>query len=795
MGGGSETIRSAQISGLSDKHGALKKKILLENGKNIPSGMDMVIKSRGQSIVDIKSLYNKKYLEAMGYAPNDSILVDKLSEGKVLEYTKNNINSMVTYVSNLVVNTLGTFDQAILELQDKPDFKRSEMSFTHTDGKKYYYFTAVQNGSYIDISCYMNSTDTVTPFLENKYPDGYAILDMNTYPIVDDGSVYWKVEVEYIYYEDEEVNGEIVTLQKLGLVTEYIDCIFIYFTVLDEEEAQMYAIAQQHSSPFTTTGTYVVEDEEMGDTTYTATVTGTFTVTYIGNGKFSYSMNAPAPGNLMGPTKNAWYNGVYMYQEITIDSVEKAIIDNIRKLIWDYGTDINNLDNIKKTYVSGDILNSFIIKVQADAYPIITLKKWRSFVNNSKMDIVLKKIGIEGKDFRESLSNPYIVDAHLFFGVPFNASNPALVQYIFEFFTTLSNLRDNYQKNNQISGMNMLGIVFDPKDKSSSANIESNGMEIQQNYSVDYEVIVEPAIRPVGTYWYQEVTETIKEYQEVESPGGTGTTHVLVDRIVQHKEYCHQESESYYIRLRPSVVGYSYRLNGIRFGPKLRGLCGKKGGSDNGIELRLPIIKQITNKMGFNLLCDLIEQSMSIAYYTEQEVKTKWYQSGFFKFLTAAVMMYFGQYWAIGVMIATDIVIGVFGAKLGGIFAIIVTVAALITQNYSTAFQMTAKNVLMTASQVLSIVSQANNLMFGIKIEKKQKNYESILGAQNSEKDKLQEEYDELHKNDGMAVNLFNNVKTLDDIDNYYNMATGNFDSYYLMLDYATDYDKFYVPK
>src|SRR5574344_1816762 len=165
------------------------------------------------------------------------------------------------------------------------------MSFTHTDTKKYYYFTAVQNGSYIDISCYLNNEDTVTPYLENKYPDGYAILNMNTYPLVDNGSVYWKVEVEYIYYEDEEVNGEIVTLQKLGLITEYVDCIFIYFTVLDEEEAQMYAIAQQHSGPFTTTGTYEVEgnDEGFSGRTYTVTVTGTFTVTYIGNGEFSYN--------------------------------------------------------------------------------------------------------------------------------------------------------------------------------------------------------------------------------------------------------------------------------------------------------------------------------------------------------------------------------------------------------------------------------------------------------------------------------------------------------------------------
>ena len=92
MGGGSETIRSAQVIGLSKKFGALKKKIMLENGKFISSGMNVVVKARGKSIVDIKSMYNKKYLEAMGYAPNDSILIEKISDGKVLEYTKNNIN-------------------------------------------------------------------------------------------------------------------------------------------------------------------------------------------------------------------------------------------------------------------------------------------------------------------------------------------------------------------------------------------------------------------------------------------------------------------------------------------------------------------------------------------------------------------------------------------------------------------------------------------------------------------------------------------------------------------------------
>ena len=794
MGGGSETIRSAQIVGLSDKHGALKKKIMLENGKFISSGMDVVVKARGQSIVEIKSLYNKKYLEAFGYAPNDSILIDKISDGKVLEYTKNNINNKATYISNPIVNTLGTLDQAILELQDKPNFKRSEMSFTHTDSKKYYYFTSVQNGSYIDISCYMNRTDTVTPYLKNKYLDGYTILDMNTYPLVNNGRVYWKAEVKYTYYEDVVVdektivNGKptvvekVIKVKKTAIATEHIDCIFIYFTVLDTEEAQMYAIAQQHSGPFTTVGTYIVENDEVGDSTYTATVTGTFTVTYIGNGEFSYNMNAPAPGGLDKYENMAWSNGVVSYQAQKVAQIEQAVKDNVRKLIWDYGVDREDIDGVRRTYVLGNILNSFIVKEQADAYPIIPLKRYFNFVNNSKMDIVLKKIGIEGKDFRESLSNPYIVDAYLFFGVPFGSSNPALIQYIFEFFTTLSNVRENYQKNAQRRGANSLNISFD-------------GMGIHQNYYVRSWVEVEPATRPVGTYWFEEVSETVLAgYEEVPHPDGIGKIQVPIYETHTYPEYYRQESEFYYIRIRPSVVNYWYTLGGLEWGNG-DGRFGDSGGSGNDIELRIPILKQITNKMSFNLLCDLLEQSMCIAYYTEQVVKTKWYQTGFFKFLTIGILIIFQQYGAIAIMFATEVITDRFGAQIGGIFQIVATVVLLVTQNYGAAFEMTAKNILLTASQVLNIVSQANNLLFGIDIEKKQKNYESILNRQKAEKDKLQEEYEELYENEGMLVNMFNNVKTLDDIDNYYNMATGNFDSYYLMLDYATDYDKFYVTK
>lgn len=779
MGGGSETIKGAQVVGLSKKFGALKKKIMLDNGKYISSGMNVVVKARGQSIVDMKSLYNKKYLEAMGYAPDDNILIDKISDGKVLEYTKNNINSMAIYISNPIVNTLGTLDQAILELQDKPNFKRTEMSFTHTDGKKYYYFTSVQNGSYIDISCYMNSTDTVTPYLENKYPEGYAILDMNTYPLVNDGSVYWKVEVEYIYYVDEIVNGVTVTVQKLGLATEYIDCIFMYFTVLDTEEAQMYAIAQQHSGPFTTTGTYTRENEEMGGRSYTVTVTGTFTVTYIGNGEFSYNMYAPPPSNQDKYDNMAWSNGRVNYQEQKVAQVSQAVIDNARKLIWDYGVDREDIDGVRRTYVSGSVVNSFTVKEQADAYPIIPLKRNFNIVNGKKMDLVLKKIGIEGKDFHDSIRQSEICDAYLFFGVPFESSNPGLIQYIFEFFTTLSNVRGNYSKYAQRHGANSLNISF-------------GGMGIHQNYNVQSLVVVEPATRPVGTYWFQEESETfISGYEEVNNPDGIGKIQVPIYETITYKEYCHQESEDYYIKIRPSSNQYWYVLGGMQWGKTGK----RKKDSGYGIELRLPLLKQITNKMHFNLLCDVIEQSMCMAYYTEQVVKTKWYQTGFFKFLVTAVLIVFQQYWAIAVMYAAEFIIGKFGAKIGGLFQIIATAVLLVTQNYGAAFEMTVDNVLLTASQVLNIVSQANNLLFCIDIEKKQKNYESILGAQNNEKDKLQEEYDELHKNDGMSVNLFNNVKTLDDIDNYYDLATGNFDSYYLMLDYATNYDKFFVSK
>ena len=817
MGGGSETIRSAQVIGLSKKFGALKKKIMLENGKYISSGMNVVVKARGKSIVDIKSMYNKKYLEAMGYAPNDSILIEKLSDGKVLEYTKNNINSMATYVSNPVVNTLGTLDQAILELQDKPNFKRSEMSFTHTDSKKYYYFTSVQNGSYIDISCYMNKEDTVTPYLENKYPDGYAILDMNTYPLVDNGSVYWKVEVEYIYYEDEEVNGEIVTLQKLGLATEYIDCIFIYFTVLDTEEAQMYAIAQQHSGPFTTTGTYIRDgnDEGFSGRSYTETVYGTFTVTYIGNGEFSYNMYAPDPlytgDHKYSEADGAWENGVRSYQAQKVAQVNQAVIDNVRKLIWDYGVDREDIDGVRRAFALGNVYQSFIVKEEADAYPIIPLKRNFNLVNSKKMDIVLKKIGLEGKDFHDSIRQKEICDSYLFFGIPFSSSNPGLIQYIFEFFTTLSNVRENYSKYAQKRGANSLNISFD-------------GMGIHQNYNVQSWVIVEPATRPVGTYWFQEESETfISGYEEVNHPDGIGKIQVPIYETITYGEYCHQESEDYYIRVRPMSIRYWYTLGGREWGNKggrsirdnAMALGGVVNGSDDKIELRLPILKQITNKMNFNLLCDVIEQSMSFAVYTKVTVKKKWYQSGFFQFIMIGVIIVTAYFTggaalsampgAMGMVVAGAIylsaamtIISMISGTSFGVFGTVVGIVAAVGGGYASLVNsgMTlTQTVMFTASQVLNLVSEVNNLLFSMKMGKREQEYNNQLNQQEQEKEKLAEEYEKLYENQGMIVDMFNNFKSLDDIDNYYNMATSNFDSYTLMLDYATNYDKFFVSK
>ena len=812
MGGGSETIRSAQVIGLSKKFGALKKKILLENGKFISSGMNVVVKARGKSIVDIKSLYNKKYLEAMGYAPNDNVLIEKISEGKVLEYTKNNINSMATYVSNPVVNTLGTLDQAILELQDKLNFKRSEMSFTHTDGKKYYYFTSVQNGSYIDISCYMNSTDTVTPYLENKYPDGYAILDMNTYPLVDNGSVYWKVEVEYIYYEDEEVNGEIVTLQKLGLATEYIDCIFIYFTVLDTEEAQMYAIAQQYSGPFTTTGTYTDEGNmESGSHTETVTVYGTFTVTYIGNGEFSYNMYAPPPSNQDKYQNNAWGNGVVSYEAQKIAQVNQAVIDNVRKLIWDYGTDRTDIDGVRRTFALGNVYQSFIVKEQADSYPIIPLKRNFNLVNSTKMDIVLKKVGLEGKDFHDSIRQKEICDAYLFFGIPFSSSNPGLVEYIFEYFATIVNVRQNYSKYSQNKSAASVNIAFD-------------GLGIHQSYSVESFVEVEPATRPIGTYWFQNVSEThLVGYEEVNNPEGVGKIKVPIYETRTYGEYCYQESEEYYIRVRPTSIRYWYMLGGRQWGngggrsigDQAEGWGGVVNGSDDKIELRLPILKQITNKMDFNLLCDVIEQSMSFAVYTEVTVKTKWYQSGFFQFVMIGVIIgvaYLTGGAALsampgvtGMVVAGAIylsaamtIITMISGTSFGIFGTVVGIVAAVGGGYASLVNSGAtvmQTVMFTASQVLNLVSEVNNLLFSMKMGSKQDDYNNQLNQQEEEKKKLEEEHEKLHENQGMIVNMFNNFKSLDDIDNYYNMATANFDSYTLMLDYATNYDKFYVTK
>ena len=562
----------------------------------------------------------------------------------------------------------------------------------------------------------------------------------------------------------------------------------------------MYTIAHQHSGPFTTTGSYTMENEETDDTTYTVGVTGTFTVTYIGNGEFSYNMNAPVPNFPKDPLPNsiAWENGVYSYQAQKVDQITQAVFNNVRKLIWDYGVDREDIDGARRTFVPGSILNSFIVQEQSDAYPIIPLKRNFNLVNSTKMDIVLKKIGLEGKDFHDSIRQKEICDAYLFFGVPSSSSNPGLIQYVFEFFTTLSNVRENYSKYNQKKGANSLNISF-------------GGMGVHQDYSVESWIVVEPATRPIGKYWYQEASEpVITSYDEFMQP---------ITETRTYREYCYQESDIYYIRIRPRVIRYWYTLGGRQWGNTggrtIRDLAiawGSIMGIGNKIELRLPILKQITNKMDFNLLCDVIEQSMSFAIYTEVTVKTKWYQSGFFQFIMIGVIIVVAYFTGgaalkampgvLGMVVAGAIylsaamtIISMISGTSFGVFGTVVGIVAAVGGGYSSLVNsgMTlTQTVMFTANQVLSIVNEVNNLLFGMKMGSKQEDYNSQLGYQEQEKQKLQEEHDKLYENEGMIVNLFNNVKTLDDISAYYETALNNFDSNYLMFDYATDYSKFY---
>ena len=66
-------------------------------------------------------------------------------------------------------------------------------------------------------------------------------------------------------------------------------------------------------------------------------------------------------------------------------------------------------------------------------------------------------------------------------------------------------------------------------------------MGIHQNYRVESWVVVEPATRPIGTYWFQEVSETVIDgYEEVNHPDGIGTIEVPIYVTNTYKEYYYQ---------------------------------------------------------------------------------------------------------------------------------------------------------------------------------------------------------------------------------------------------------------
>ena len=797
MGGSkTHTIKDIQIVGIMDNVGELRKRMFLEDARKIGGGMGLVMTSRGQNIAQLKGLYNEGYITAFGYNPNDSILIDKLDEDTVLAHTQAVLDSSATEVRNLEVALLDVVTQAILKLQTYPQWDALNRCFEY-NGELYGYLTSVQNGQYIDITIYRNRDGTVTEYLDGKYGVGkWTILSQGSTVQNIDSQQVWVVEVEYSYTVIEDIEGTPTEVTYTEVVAEHVPIEIEYIQITDAEHTGMVDIVNNYNGDVTIYSCVSTNDFDGNIlTTRCLHVTVSRTATYLGNGEYSVTTSANNPYNLFDWEYSAVGAAQSNATQQALVGIEQDIKASTQKVIWVYGDGVSS-DN-KYAYVVLSEYPEFIVPTQAKSMPIIPLKRNRSIVSSRNQDIMLKQIGIEGEDFASSLNAKEILDAYIHFGVPVKNTNIAAVKYIFELLAQLSNIRET--------------IKFGGTRVVKKVSISYNGLDIQQTYGVDVEV-VEDSTRPVGTYWYETETRTYTSTSTDEN-GNTETGTYTRGLPAYNK----QESEGYYIKVVNTSLMFRYTVGGIRKSyPDLKAIFTQSADPEENLKLmRYPVVKDILIKLPINDYADIIEQSMCLVFNTKTSYKTKWYQRGFFKFImiivVIVVFIYTGFYMDMSTVAGVTNTVGVFGAGstyaqvalvagfvgglaglLGvdlGVLGKVLTVVALAygvyhiaTQGVNTFMQgVNAANTLLQIPVVVTSLTHTNGPLDDL---------QNRVAQQAQQLEEAEDEEEEM-TGDSVSGGLLIMGSSIP-VDSYYDMALGNLNQYNLMYEDPYDYSKYF---
>ena len=677
--GGSKTVtyKDLQVQKLMDDPEKAYKASMREAYKNVSAGMRAVIREYQQGIVDTRSLFNDSYLTNLGYNPSENIRYSVVDPILVLSWLKTNVNTNISKVVNYKWGIPSLEEIALEYLQDTySGMVLADKSFLISGVIWYVSGVTSVSTTMTNATCYKDRNVTAQEYATTN---GVVVSSIEDRMYTIGGVNYWKVKLTTGAVINVPV--KYTTIECPGVGSDVVQAI------IAEYNGREYPVQSGEDSEGNLLWTNTIKVSAYIDSDGDIKVTGT--ALRPAYSRFNSSRYLEA-------TKEAVAN--------IVEQVEKEIAaylgESLDRLIAIY--ELNGVQKLKLAEIGRSLVSSI---ANASAYPIIPLRENYAFVKETRqMKAVLNKLGMAADDFETSLNNSKIKNAAIMFLIDLEDDSVVGTKVVYE--TLVNMVRTTVPASGKVAQREEYQLDFGFRDVN---------MKTRVNFGLSTKAGV---VAEVGKHVrYKEQVE----YTETEEDGREVTKTGMVYGIRK------QVSESYYEEMEFGNCGTSWKVGGYSLGGErksLRGLALQARKQNYG-EIYIPITDLGLNGLTYEELHYAIARSMSMMVLSIVKVKTKWYQSGFFKFVmivAIAVAAFFtggAALTAYGPLAAGLVyagaavsILGVMGVNTG-VIGQIIQVAAIMFGGYvglTSATATAGQQTLSVASTLTSLASIASEL-------------------------------------------------------------------------------------
>lgn len=682
MGSETTTYRDLQIQPLMSHPEKVYKQYMLEAFKEINGGMKAVNNAFQMGIIDTRSMFNDGFLTNLGYNPSETIMYTLLDPALVLSWLRTNVSAEVENNVSASWRAPTLEEIAIEYLQDTySGMVLAEKSFL-IDGVRWFVSGVVSTSpTTTDATCYKDRWVTASASIPIE--DIESIEDL----IYKDGGVnYWKVKKKDIIIPDVEepdgsitpgsitigetvhVNVEYMTIQCPGVINDVVQATVnnynnsIHTSIYQSEPSQ----EGGHTSGWEATVRVSVYIDYSGEIIVTGSIV-TFSSYGGWGGNYETDAQRAAIADVVGRVN---------------DLIESETRENLKRLVAYYK--IADVQKIKIAEIARSLVST---TANAKAFPIIPLKDAFGFVNETRgMKVVLNKIGMNNSDFIGSLVDPHIKNAAILFILELNDSNPAVVKAIYETLTNMVQSTSPGVRKGSLTGY-QLELGF------SQVNFKTNVIFTLETKS--------GSIGPIGTY----TVGTKSVFFQGDSSGeGSSPSYYKTYKVIRK-----QLTADYYEEMELSPKSSTtWQVGGYTLEKEDR-----YNSNIDLSEVYIPIVDIGLKALKYEELHYVLARSMSMLVLSITVVKSKWYQSGFFKFVmmvVVAVVAYFtggAAYAAYGALAAGVVyaaaavtILGMMGVNTGVLGQVIQVAAAVVT--FGTSLSSTAFDIVLTSASTLT---------------------------------------------------------------------------------------------